>query len=96
MLKIYYNNCLSNFSCSIRKYVGNDFKLLSKSEVIEAEIFGDGEHNIYFEDALGDFIAIASDSNKALLTIGNNKHASAHAGNSDREVYVPLISYYKK
>lgn len=90
------DNMEDKFKELFNKYFGNDFKLLSKNEVIDAEIFGDGKHNIYFEDALGDFIAIASDSNKALLTIGNNKHASAHAGNSDREVYVPLISYYKK
>ena len=51
--------------------------------------------NIYFENAIGDFIAIASESNKAILTKGNSDLISMHGGNSDREIYVPLIAYYK-
>ena len=85
-----------NFKELFNKYFENDFKLLTKEEALNNNIFGSGENNIYFKDAVGDFIAIANESNLALLTEGNSVMKSMHGGNSDREVYVPIIYYYKK
>lgn len=84
------------FKKTFNKYLGNDFNLLTKEQVLESHIFGEGNNdNIYFEDAIGDYIAIASESSKAILTKGNSDMISMHGGNSNREIYVPLIAYYK-
>lgn len=72
------------------KYFGNDFELLSKSEIIEYKLFGDGEQNEIFESEIGDFIAIAT-NNKCLLMDGDDCFKSSHAGYTDDEVYIPLI-----
>jgi len=70
---------------------GKHFNLYSKEEVINNDFFGTGEAHELFESALGDYVAIANDSNKAILTVGNSSLYSMHGGNSDDEVYVPLI-----
>lgn len=70
---------------------GKDFKLYSKKEVIDSHLFGYGEVNELFRDAIGDFIAIAEDSSKCLIADGDNVLKSHHAGYSDDEIYVPLI-----
>ena len=63
----------------------------TEENVIESKIFGDGIPNELFEDALGDFIAIAEDSNKCLISEGSEALFSQHAGYTDDEVFVPLI-----
>lgn len=72
------------------KYFGNDFDLYSKTEVIESELFGTGNENEIFRDALGDYLAIAK-TDKALLYIGSDVLKSHHAGYTDDEILVPLI-----
>ena len=72
------------------KYFGDDFKLYKKEEVIESKLFGIGEENKIFRDALGDYLALAT-GNKAMLYIGSNILKSQHAGITDDEIYVPLI-----
>ena len=54
-------------------------------------MFGDGVENELFKEAIGDFIAIAENSNKCILTKEDTNHRSQHAGYSDDEIYVPLI-----
>lgn len=68
----------------------NDFDLYTKEDVIESHLFGDGQENEIFRDALGDYLAIAK-TNKALLYNGNEPLKSQHAGYTDDEIYVPLI-----
>ncbi len=80
-----------DFVNEFNKLFGNYFKLYNKSEIIESNLFGDGTPNELFEDALGDFIAIAEDSNKCLVTDGDDVLFSQHAGYTDDEVYIPLI-----
>lgn len=70
---------------------GKDFKLYSQSEIIKSHLFGDGEENELFRDAIGDFIAIAENSNKCIITDGDEVLKSQHAGYSADEIYVPLI-----
>lgn len=70
---------------------GEDFKLYSKEEIIESHLFGTGKENELFQEAIGDFIAIAEDSNKCIVTEGDEVLKSQHAGYSDDEIYVPLI-----
>ena len=82
---------LDKFPEEFNKYFKDDFKLYTKQEIIDSKLYGDGEVNPLFYDALGDFIAIASDSKKAILDEGDMALVSTHAGLHDDEVYVPII-----
>ena len=72
------------------KYFGEYFDLYPMDEVIKSKLFGDGEENEIFRDALGDYLAIAK-SNKTLLYTGSQVLKSQHAGYTDDEIMVPLI-----
>ena len=72
------------------KYFGNDFDLYSMDDVINSKLFGDGEENEIFRDALGDYLAIGK-TDKTLLYIGSDALKSQHAGYTDDEIFVPLI-----
>lgn len=74
------------------KYFGEFFKLYKKQDIIDSKLFGDGEENEIFDLALGDYIAIAENSNKCLLVEGDELLKSQHAGYTDDEIYVPLIT----
>lgn len=78
------------FATKFNELFGNYFKLYTKSEILQSKIFGDGTPNELFEDALGDFIAIAN-ANKCLVTDGDDVLFSQHAGYTDDEILVPLI-----
>lgn len=70
---------------------GEYFSLYKVQDVIDSKLFGDGEENVLFRDALGDFIAINETNNKC-LTYSNWTHfKSNHAGYMDDEILVPLI-----
>ena len=68
-----------------------DFKLYCSQEIIRSHLFGYGDENELFRDAIGDFIAIAENSNKCIITDGDEILKSQHAGYSDDEIYIPLI-----
>lgn len=72
------------------QYFGNDFDLYSMSDVIGSKLFGDGEENEIFRDALGDYLAIAK-TDKTLLYNGSEDLKSQHAGYTDDEILVPLV-----
>lgn len=76
-------------------YFKDYFKLYKKEEIIKSKLFGDGIENPIFYDAIGDYISIAEESNKALL-YGDHPLVSQHAGYTDDEIYVPLIIVKKK
>lgn len=78
------------FEKLFNKYFGNDFDLYKMNDVIDSKLFGDGEENEIFRDALGDYLAIAK-TDKALLYTGGEVLKSQHAGYTDDEIYVPLI-----
>lgn len=84
-----------DFSTKFNEVFSNDFDLLPKEEVINFKLFGDGIENELFDNAIGDFIAIAK-SNKCLLTDGDDELFSHHAGYTDDEIFVPLILKRKK
>lgn len=87
---------IEQFKYDFNNLFGNDFTLLSKQEVIDKNLFGDGIANEKFESCLGDYIALAI-SNKAI----EDKHEDSplkglHAGITDDEVMIPLIIIEKK
>lgn len=78
------------FEMLFNDYFSNDFDLYTKEDVINSNLFGDGEENKVFRDILGDYLAIGK-TNKALLYGGNEPLKSQHAGYTDDEIYIPLI-----
>ena len=79
------------FKIEFNQHLGQYFTLLSKEEIMELKLFGDGIPNPNYEAAIGDYIAIATNSNKTLIGEHDWPLASQHAGLLDDEVYVPLI-----
>ncbi len=79
------------FVKEFNKNFDKDFKLYCSQEIVRSHLFGYGDENELFRDAIGDFIAIAEDSNKCIITDGDEVLKSQHAGYSDDEIYVPLI-----
>lgn len=80
------------FKKRFEKELGMYFKLYPAQEIIDSKLFGDGKENGNFRYALGDFIAIAEDSNKTIVSYGDLELYSQHAGYTDDEIYVPLIA----
>ena len=84
------------FKEKFNEYFGEYFSLYEKEDVINSNLFGNGKPNKLFYDAIGDFIAIAEDSNKCLLTDGDYALVSQHGGYTLDEIYIPLILVRKK
>ena len=82
---------LNVFETKFNELFGNFFTLYDEKDIIDSKLFGDGKPNELFNDAIGDYIAIAENSNKCLITDGDDVLASHHAGYTDDEIYVPLI-----
>ena len=64
-------------------------------DVIKSHLFGDGEENEIYRDALGDYLAIAK-SNKSIIYGGSTPLVSQHAGYTDDEIFVPLVLIKRK
>ena len=77
--KILFNNLFKDY-----------YNLYTKEEIIESKLFGDGKENEIFEDALGDYLAIAY-TEKTLVNVDDDALVSHHAGYIDDEIYIPLI-----
>lgn len=80
----------NKFELLFKKYFGKDFDLCKKEDIIKSQLFGDGEENEIFKDALGDYLAIGK-TDKTLLYKGSEILNSQHAGYTDDEIFVPLI-----
>lgn len=78
------------FEKLFNKYFSDDFDLYTKKDVLDSNLFGDGEKNELIDSELGDYIAIAK-TNKTLIYEGDEVLYSHHAGYTDDEIYVPLI-----
>ena len=81
------------FEKLFNKYFKNDFILYTKEEVIKNRLFGPGKNNIYFEDTIGDFLAVATKDKYFLYNEHGKIFKSVHAGITEDEVVVPLIIY---
>ena len=79
------------FKEKFQELLGEYFSLYDKEEVINSQLFGDGKPNLLFNSAIGDFIAIAENSNKCLISEGDRVLFSHHAGYTEEEIVVPLI-----
>ena len=79
------------FKDEFNKHLGQYFTLFTKEEILEMKIFGEGQENNNYKEAIGDYISIATNSNKALISDHDYPLKSQHAGNLDDEIYVPII-----
>jgi predicted AlkP superfamily pyrophosphatase or phosphodiesterase len=74
---------------------GNDYKLLSKNELLYSGLLGQGDHHPLVDSFLGDFMAIAI-SDKYFKFKESKLFKAHHAGLLEGEMEVPLIVYHKK
>lgn len=82
---------LEEFKNKFNELLGKYFSLYDKKDIISSKLFGDGTPNELFNDSIGDYIAIAENSNKCLISDGDDILNSQHAGYTDDEIYIPLI-----
>ncbi len=76
---------------AFREHFGDGYMLLSKAEVLEKQLFGIGINHPKLHEMLGDYLAIAIDSN----TIANYQrmmHLGNHAGLTTSEMMIPFIA----
>lgn len=83
---------LSDFKTEFNKIFGNEFLLLSKDEVLENQIFGDGILHKKVEEFIGDYIAIAIGDKGIVQNTLSSQFKSNHAGLTDKEMSIPFIS----
>lgn len=80
------------------KYYGNYYQLLTKTEVLNSDIFGHGIKHPQFENFIGDFLAIST-SNHAfhIKDEGTNQHymSACHAGGLEIESKISIAIFNK-
>ena len=93
------SNKKDEFETLFNKHFGNDFKLYTKEEVIKNKFFGDGNKNKYFDSAIGDYLSIGIGNKYIKYNSYKEKDPifkSHHAGITEDEVLIPLITISKK
>jgi hypothetical protein len=83
------------FKENFNKAFSDKFKLLSKQEILDSKLFGEGPMHPMVNEFLGDFISIAT-SNYMFGLTDTKGYIAHHAGMSADEMIVPLIIYSKK
>ncbi len=85
----------NDFARDFKREYSDDFILLSKDEVKKSGLFGLKEAHERFDDFIGDFIAIAKGNSDIICKEDDDgfRLKAAHAGCTDDELYIPLITY---
>ena len=90
----------SEFKRLVKKYLGDEFVLFSKKQVLEMNLFGVGTPHPKVDDFLGDYwIVSTGKSNLCYSTQYNNETPQpigAHGGLTKEELVVPLIFFQNK
>lgn len=79
------------FRDKFSEYFGDDFILLSKKEVLEQKIFGNGNNHSELNTSLGDYLAIAIGNRYFEYYYYEDDMISHHAGITTEEMIVPLV-----
>lgn len=85
------------FESEFEKEFGGKFLLMTKEEVLDKKMFGDGVEHPCFRDMIGDYLTIAIDD----LSIFNTKKevdyfVGVHSGLTQDEMNIPLIIIEKE
>lgn len=73
---------------------GKHFKLLSKAEILDQKLLGEGKKHRMMDHFLGDFMSIAT-SNQMMRLSNERSFLAHHAGLTKEELEVPLILFTK-
>ena len=73
------------------KYFSNYFVLMTKEELIDSKLLGNGTEHKYFRDSLGDYFALAYSNKYFKYRNVGHIHKSTHAGLTEDEMKIPLI-----
>ena len=73
------------------KYFSNYFVLMTKEELINSKLLGNGTEHKYFRDSLGDYFALAYSNKYFKYRNVGHIHKSTHAGLTEDEMKIPLI-----
>lgn len=84
------------FEVAIKEIIKDDFILKTKEEVIKEHLYGEGNENKCYRDALGDYFAIGVGDKAIRYTNKTKEHKSSHSGLTTSEMLVPLIIVNKK
>ncbi|MDY0074936.1 MAG: alkaline phosphatase family protein [Acholeplasmataceae bacterium] len=87
-------NQLNQFKELFDATYGKHFMLLSKQEVLDKKLFGEGKKHKMLDHFLGDFISIAT-SNQMMSLSPDKPFVAHHAGLTKDELEVPLIIFSK-
>lgn len=81
------------FRSAFLKHFGEEFKLLTKAEVMEQQLLGTGTPHPDFSAMIGDFLAFGTGRAAIANTPEENQHfISAHSGMTAAEMRIPLIA----
>jgi len=87
---------LNDFPIEFKSSFKNEFLVLSKKEVIETNICGNGKMHPKFEEFIGDYLAIAISDKGIVYSKDSNQFVSNHAGMTEEEMKIPVIAICKK
>lgn len=87
-------DCHDHFRKLFKQRYGRHFALLTKGELYQLGLLGDGKMHPRLDDYLGDFIAIATKNRMFMLQPGT-PFLAHHAGLTKGELLVPLILYHR-
>ena len=77
------------FRSLFKKIYGDEFRLMTKKEVLDEKLFGTGTEHKKFRSMLGDYFAVATGDSG--ITVNKPKWISTHGGVVSAEMKVPLI-----
>lgn len=83
------------FEAEFKKGFENDFILLDKQDIIDTKLFGYHDNHPKFESMLPDYLAIGKSRKVIRWCPLEVELQGQHAGISDDELYIPLITYKK-
>jgi len=83
----------SQFPDAFYRAFGDDFLLLTRREVMDRKLFGDGNAHPLLEELAGDFLAIAISDVGIVQHHASNRFVSHHAGMTAQEMKIPFIVF---
>lgn len=84
------DGCGEKLISAFAEHFGGRFKIFSKAEVKSRQLFGTGTNHPRFDEMLGDYLAVSTDS----LTMFNTARqiVGVHAGLTEEEMKIPFIA----